>query len=134
MVRLVRFNREPAFNNLFNRFFENEFENTNYVPATNIKESDNAYELNILIPGFKKDQVNIEVNDNVLTISASLETRSEEEDWRKEYSIESFSRSFQLPKTVNLEAIKAEQNDGILRIEIPKMKEEQKVKKLIAIA
>lgn len=135
MVRLVRFNREPAFNDLFNRFFENEFVNSDYVPATNINETDENFELSMLIPGIKKDQVNISLEDNLLTVSAEVEKKEEDENgWRKEFTFQSFNRSFRLPKTVDAEAIKAEQTDGVLRIQIPKKKEEQKLKKLIAIS
>ncbi|HAG16824.1 MAG TPA: heat-shock protein [Bacteroidales bacterium] len=134
MVRLVKFNREPAFNALFNRFFDGELGNTNPVPAANIKETETAFELSILVPGLKKEEINIELDDNVLTISASTETKNTENEWIQEYSLESFSRSFRLPKTVDVESIKAEQTDGVLHIEIPKKKEEQKLKKLIAIA
>jgi len=135
MVRLVRFNREPAFNDLFNRFFENEFINSDYVPATNINETDENFELSMLIPGIKKEQVNISLEDNLLTVSAEVEKKEEDENgWRKEFIFQSFNRSFRLPKTVDAEAIKAEQTDGVLRIQIPKKKEEQKLKKLIAIS
>jgi HSP20 family protein len=134
MVRLVRFNREPAFGNLFNRFFEGEFNNSSLNPATNIKETDDAFELRLLVPGYNKDLINIELDENVLTISAEVEAEKEDLEWRKEYTTESFSRSFRLPKTVDIDAIKAEQKDGVLQLEIPKKKEEQKLKKLIAIA
>jgi len=134
MVRLVRFNREPVFNNLFNNFFEGELGNQKQRPATNIKESDTAFNLSVFVPGYKKEEINIEIDENILTISAEIPVDKEELNWQREYSLESFSRSFRLPKTIDIEAIKAEHIDGVLSIEIPKMKEEQKVKKLIAIA
>lgn len=134
MVRLVRLNREPAINNLFNRFFEGESVTPDFIPATNIKESDEAFELNVAVPGYKKEQVNIELKENLLTISAAIETKKEESEWHKEFTVQSFSKTFVLPKNVDIEAIKADQNDGILRVQIPKKKEEQKVKKRIEIA
>lgn len=133
MVRLVKFNREPAFSNLFNRYFEGEFAPSVSQKAANIKESEDAFEIDMMVPGYKKEQINIELDDNLLTISADIEAKNEEEGWRKEFVLDSFSRSFQLPKIVNMEGITAEQNDGILRILIPKLKEEQKLKKLIEI-
>lgn len=133
MVRLVKFNREPAFRNLFDRYFEGEFAPSVSQKAANIKESEDAFEIDLMVPGYKKEQINIELDDNLLTISAEVEAKNEEEGWRKEFVLDSFSRSFQLPKTVNMEVITAEQNDGILRILIPKLKEEQKLKKLIEI-
>ena len=134
MVRLVRFNREPAFTNLFNHFFEGEFNHSSSSPATNIKETDGAFELSLLVPGYTKEQVNIELDELVLTISAELKKEDENLEWKREYRVESFSRSFRLPKTADVDAIKAEQKDGVLRLEIPKKKEEQKLKKLIEIA
>lgn len=135
MVRLVRFNREPDFSDLFNRFFDNDLGNTKYVPATNINENDESFELSMLVPGFKKDQINITFEDQVLTISAQAEESKENEEYgsRKEYRFESFSRSFRLPKNINVDKINAEQADGVLRIAIPKMQESEKPKKLIAI-
>lgn len=132
MIRLVKLNREPVFNTLFNQFFEGELANTNWHPATNIKESDKAFELSVLIPGYKKEQIHIEIDENILKISAEVE--KEKEEWTREYSLEAFSRSFRLPKSIDVDGIKAEQKDGILRLEIPKKKEEQKLKKLIAIS
>lgn len=134
MVRLVRFNREPVFNNLFNQFFEGELANSNNRPATNINESEEAFELSILVPGYKKEQVNIEIEENILTVSAEIEQEEKENEWKREFSLNSFSRAFRLPKNADAELIKAEQNDGILNITIPKLKEEQKLKKLIAIS
>lgn len=134
MIRLVNFNREPMYNNLFNRFFEGELNEKVQIPATNIKEAEEAFELKMLVPGIKKEEINIELNENILTISAELENSEENSDWRNEFTIKSFSRSFRLPKTADSESIKAEQTDGILNIKIPKVKEEQKVKKLIEIA
>ena len=134
MVRLVRFNREPAFTNLLNHFFEGEFNRPNLNPATNIKETEEAFELSIFVPGYTKDQINIELDEFILRVSAELEDENEQTEWRKEYGTGSFNRSFRLPKSVDVDAIKAEQKDGILRIEIPKKKEEVKHKKLIEIA
>ncbi len=134
MVRLVRFNREPAFTNLFNSFFEGEFNRPDLSPAANINETDDAFELSIFVPGYSKEQINIELDEFVLTISAETEDEKEQTEWSKEYSIGSFSLSFLLPKPDAIYAIKAEQKDGVLRIEITKKKEEQKLKKLIEIA
>lgn len=134
MVRLVRFNREPALANVFNHFFEGEFNQSGSRPAANIKETEVAFELSLLVPGYSKEQVNIELDEFVLTVSAELEKEKENLEGRNEFSLESFSRSFRLPKTADIDAIKAEQKNGVLRLEIPKKKEEQKLKKLIEIA
>jgi len=135
MVRLVKYNSEPAFSNLFNRFFEGELGNLGNRPATNIKESEEAFELDILVPGYKKEEINIEIDERILSISAKQDENNEDQEaWLKEFSIDAFNRSFRLPKNIDIEAIKAEQVDGILHIYIPKLKDVQKMKKLIEIA
>ncbi|MCD6091783.1 MAG: Hsp20/alpha crystallin family protein [Bacteroidales bacterium] len=134
MIRLVKFDSEPSFNNLFNRFFEGELGDSSNRPTTNIKENDEAFELNILIPGFKKEQVHIEIDEHILNITAEQEAKDEEQEWLKEFSFDSLNRSFRLPKNIDIESVEAEQRDGILHIKIPKKKEEQKLKKQIAIA
>lgn len=134
MVRLVRLNREPDFLNLFNHFFEGEFQRPEHSPAANISETEEAFNLNLFVPGYSKEQVNIELDEFVLTVSAEIENENEQTEWRKEYVLDSFSRSFRLPKSIDIDAIKAEQKDGVLNIVIPKKKEEEKLKKLIEIA
>jgi HSP20 family protein len=136
MLRFVKYNREPALSNLVNQFFENEFAPlANRVnPATNIKENEDAFELEIQVPGYTKDEVHVELEDKILSISAEIENENEEISWKREFVKSSFSRSFKLPDNANGEKIKAEQKDGILHIMIPKVKEEPKLKKLIAIA
>ncbi len=136
MLGFVKYNREPALSNLVNQFFENEFAPVaNRVkPATNIKENEDAFELEMRVAGYTKDEVHVELEDKVLSISAEIENVDEESIWKREFVKASFSRSFELPDHVNSEQIKAEQKDGILHIVIPKKKEEQKLKKLIAIA
>jgi len=125
---------------IFDRFFENEildWSRRNYssagttLPSVNIKENTEGYEVEVAAPGLDKKDFNIELNNNVLLISAEKEQENEvkEDDQftRKEFSYQSFSRSFTLPDTVNAKKIHAKYKDGILRIVIPK-KEEAKPK------
>ena len=100
------------------------------LPKVNIKESVDAYTLDMAVPGFKKSDFVIDVENENLTISAEIKSEEEEtkEDYtRKEFGYASFKRTFILPETVEEDKIKAAYTDGILSLNIPK-KEEAKPK------
>lgn len=110
------------------------------VPAVNVKETDKAYKVEVAAPGVKREDFKIEVEDNLLTISTSSKSSSEEKSeegryTKKEFSYQSFSRSFNLdPELVDAESIAAKYEDGILHLEIPKReKQDLKVKKSISV-
>jgi len=145
-MSLVRFSNQ--FPTLFDRFFENDlfdWSNRNYsttdttLPSVNIKESADEFEVELAAPGFVKTDFSIELNHDFLTISSEKkvenETREGQQFARREFSYQSFSRSFTLPNTADSEKIKAKYDNGILRVSIPK-KEEAKPKpaKQIAIS
>ena len=93
------------------------------VPAVNITEHKNEYQVSLAAPGLKKDDFKIDVNGNMLTISSEKEENKEEKDkrfTRKEYSYSSFSRSFTLPEEINKEKIEAKYEDGVLKISMPR--------------
>lgn len=99
-------------------------------PKVNIKESDDAFVLQMAVPGYKKTDFQIGIENEELTIAAELKTDNEkkvESFSRKEFSYASFKRTFLLPETVEESGIKAEYEDGILLVSIPK-KEEAKPK------
>ena len=99
------------------------------VPAVNITEDKNAYEVSLAAPGMKKDDFKIDVDGNMLTISSEKEKTNEEKDkkfTRKEYSYSSFSRSFTLPEEVNQERIDAKYEEGVLKISLPRKEETKK--------
>jgi HSP20 family protein len=133
---------------LFDHFFNNDlfdwsnrnFSDTNTtLPSVNIKESSEEFEVEMAAPGFSKKDFKIELNHDLLTISSEKkvenETKEGQQFTRREYSYQSFSRSFTLPSTANGEKISAKYDDGILKVHIPK-KEEAKPKpaKQIAIS
>lgn len=96
------------------------------VPPVNIRETDNAYELELSAPGKKKEDFNINIENDLLTISSQFsESKTEEEGKynRREFSFSAFQRSFTLPETVKDDDIKATYEDGILRIDLPKKEE-----------
>lgn len=102
------------------------------MPAVNINEDDNQFIIDVAAPGMEKKDFKLELNHNVLTISAEKEEEKEEKKRkfsRREFNYASFRRSFTLPNMVNEEGIKATYQNGVLSISIPK-KEEAKVKPL----
>lgn len=100
------------------------------VPAVNIVEDKNDYKVSLAVPGMKKDDFNIDVEGNMLTISCEKEENKEVKDEkynRREYSYSSFSRSFTLPEEVNREKIEAKYEDGLLKLMLPKKEEMKKL-------
>lgn len=98
----------------------------NNVPAVNIKENDKDFELELAVPGRKKEDFQIEIDDNVLTISSESKTEeSVEKDnyTRREFAYTSFKRAFTLPETINENNIKANYENGILKFKMPKKAE-----------
>lgn len=109
----------------------------NHFPAVNIKENEKDFELELVIPGRKKEDFKIEIDKNVLVVSseAKLEdTDSEENYTRKEFKLSSFKRAFTLPETINENKINASYEGGILKLFLPKREEAlPKPKRLIDI-
>ena len=98
------------------------------IPSVNIRETPKEYVLEVAAPGLERKDFNIEVDNRTLTISAEKEEKKEEkreEDGysRKEYSFNSFSRSFTLPDNVKDSDIDAKYDNGILKVTVPKEKE-----------
>lgn len=108
------------------------------MPSVNIKENDDRFEVEMAAPGLEKEDFNIELNNDELRISSEKKFENEEKDGdkftRKEFSYQSFKRTFTLPTTADGEKISANYVNGVLRVSIPK-KEEAKPKppKQIAI-
>ncbi len=143
-MTLVKRNGD-LFPSLWNTFFgEDWFGNPNIaqagttVPAVNIKDTADNFEVEMAAPGMKKDDFQVNLDNNILTISAEQKSESEDKDkhgnyTRREFSYSSFSRSFTLPDTVEADKIGAKYKDGVLRITLPK-KEEAKPKPVKQIA
>ncbi len=93
------------------------------VPAVNITEHKSEYNVSLAVPGMKKSDFKIDIEDNMLTITSEKEENKEEKDkkfTRKEYSYSSFSRSFSLPENIRINDIEAKYEDGVLSITLPK--------------
>jgi HSP20 family protein len=105
------------------------FSNTNTtLPAVNIVENNDAFLVEMAAPGMNKKDFNIELENEVLKISSHRETKNETKEderyTRREFSYQSFQRTFRLPKTVVDDSkIEAKYQDGVLRIMIPKKEE-----------
>lgn len=144
-MAIVKSNRNSSiFPSVFSDFFDNDrffnnqwFNNEQSVPAVNIKENESSFNVEFAAPGFKKTDFKINVEHNVLTISAEKKDEKNEENdryTRKEFAYSSFSRSFTLPQSVDSEKIDAKYNDGILNLSIPKKTEDKnKTKREITI-
>ena len=107
------------------------------APAVNIKENETGFELELAVPGAKKEDFKIEVDNEVLTISSEGKTENEETKGsfrRKEFSYTAFKRVFTLPETVDGSKIDARYESGILKLALPKKEEAlPKPKRLIEI-
>jgi len=108
------------------------------MPAVNIKELDSQFEIELAVPGKKKDDFEIEVENGILSISSSQEEEQQVNEngkfTRREFSYTSFRRSFTLPDSVDPTKIDARYADGVLQVLLPKHKEAQpQPKKLIKI-
>lgn len=125
------------------------FEHRNTNPDVNIIENEKNYEIEIAAPGLNKDDFKINLNENVLTISSKFSEEYSDADESKkekkndettkrnytyrEFCYGSFSRSFTLPKTIDIENINAKYDQGILHISLPLKKEEAKFLKEITV-
>ncbi len=142
MSLIKRENYSPSWPGFFNDFLNRDWydwSNQNFsltnttIPSVNIKENENEFEVEMAAPGMTKDDFRIELNNSVLTISSEKQSSNQSKEGenvtRREFSYQSFSRSFTLPVIVETEKISAKYENGLLRVNIPK-KEEAKPKPL----
>ncbi len=134
-MTLVKFKRpNSVFPSMFDEFWK-EFPGTtqgvDQVPAANIKENDSNYHVEVSAPGYNKDNINVSIEDDVLTITGEMKEENEEKKenyLKREFRTGSFKRSFNLNGMVNVDKIDAKYEDGILKVDLPKV--EAEVKKL----
>lgn len=126
-------NNNSYFDPFFEAFFGKDAKNLGYLPMkTDVYESDKAYRLDIELPGFAKEDINLDYSDGYLTVSVKTHEAEEGEFKmsRRERFVGETSRQFYLGD-VNEEGIAASYNDGILSIIAPKLQpEEQKPRKI----
>ena len=128
-MKIVKFNNKQIFPSLINEFFNDDFGvnflNRNHsVPSVNTIENDDSFEIDLAVPGMKKDDFSIELDNNVLIISSETSNNVSNENLRlNEFNYSSFQRSFRIPESVELDKIKANYKNGILKVLLPKKKE-----------
>ena len=121
------FNELPAFGKAVNNFF---------TPAVNIFEANDAYHLELNAPGRNKEDFNLTVDKGLLTISNEQKEETKNEDAkivRREFSYQSFKRSFTIDEKINTEAIQAKYENGLLKLVLPKHAEVKQPVKNISI-
>ena len=119
---------------IFNDFFANDWmTRTNATaPAINVIEDEKDYKVEVAAPGMNKEDFKVNVtDDNYLVLTVEKENESKDEDkkrkyLRREFSYHKFEQSLALPEDVNKDEIKASVNDGVLTIDIPKVKVTEK--------
>ena len=119
----------PGFGSAFDNFLKMDYNFGETMPSVNVTENEQEYQMEYLVPGFKKDEIKVALEQNVLTIKAQKKTETTEEQkryTRKEFSFSTFKRSFTLPVNIDAEKMVAKHDHGILNITIPKKMEEKK--------
>ncbi|MBV6646404.1 MAG: Hsp20/alpha crystallin family protein [Cyclobacteriaceae bacterium] len=142
-MALIKYNplnyRPTSFSSLVDRVFNDDFLGDtvarSFSPKVDIAETDKAFEIQFHIPGVKKDEINIDLNEGRLTVSGERKIENEKKE-KNFHSVESyygtFSRSFHLPDSIDGDKVNATYEDGILSVVVPK--DEKKVaKRTIAI-
>ena len=133
----------PGIFNLLNDVFgedSNQIHNKpmrKMTPPVNIRETEKSFEIEVAVPGFDKKDIHVEVDKDILTISSKREEEKTVENdtvKRREFSTESFERSFNIPEDADAEHINAKSDNGVLYIMLPKKEEKVKVKKMINVA
>jgi HSP20 family protein len=134
---------DTIFQNSLRHFFDDTFWDTGDAFATlsvpvNVRETEQNYEIDVIAPGCQKEDFSISIKDNLLTISYDHKEQkggqNEKEGWaRNEYVRRSFTRSFSLNDSVDVNLIDATYTEGILRLTLPKNERAKKVSRNIEI-
>jgi HSP20 family protein len=143
-MTLVRYNpalrnfNTRSFNSILDRFFTDAFDTGNgsaFVPAVDISETDKSFDLEFAVPGFNKEDFNVDFDEGQLTVSGERKFNKEQKEVNyhsRETGYGRFSRTFHLPENVNDKKIAAEYADGILKVTLPK-DEKKEIKRNIKI-
>jgi len=142
-MTLVKFKRDSdLFDNAFKSIFESpffkgdSFDATSFTPRTRISEDKDNFYVNLEMPGVQKENVKIEVENNLLSIKGEKKTQNKTEDSNlimNEIVYGEFCRTFNVSKDVKVDAIEAEFKDGVLTLTLPKVEEAKPVIKEISI-
>ncbi|HCY84559.1 MAG TPA: molecular chaperone [Desulfobacteraceae bacterium] len=137
-MRLVRynpFNEMTLFKNAFDEFFTDSGYKTStaWTPAVDIVSNEDTVDLNVEIPGMKKEDITVNIEDRVLTIAGERRVENEEKKenyYRRERRYGSFKRAFTLSDDILTDEITAEYTDGILKVSLKKDTTSEKVKQI----
>lgn len=131
---------EDIFNNAgLNKLWKDDFATADFFgahPPVNVHETKEAYLLDVMAPGFLKEDFKISVEDKTLTISAEKKTETKDENEkqiRKEFSFRSFKRAFTLHESVDASKINAKYDNGVLKVNLPKKESKQDAPKAITV-
>jgi len=144
-MSLIKFNGNSnsalstGFNDVFDSLFKDSFFSDRMmsrVPAVNISETDDHYQIEMAAPGMNKEDFDIKLDRNMLTISAEQQSQDVQKNKqynKREFSYTSFVRSFALPETADDAQIEATYTDGVLNIQVAKKEEVKKLSRKIEI-
>ncbi len=142
-MTLIKHNRPDSdilgrrFSDILDDFFTDAVSTrqSRFIPSVDVAESEKHFEIEFQIPGMKKEDINVNLENGILTVSGERAFKNEEKD-KKYHRVEtrygSFTRSLQLPDSIDPESVKAAYNDGILSITVDKS--EKKRSKQIKIS
>lgn len=129
LARINRGHVPTYWDDFFNDKFFNNFNTANFKgtsPAVNVVEEEDAFRIEMAVPGLSKEDFRIDLEKEVLTISSENGEKSDDKRpnyRRREFSYSTFKRSFELPECIDMESIKATSDAGILTIHLPKKEE-----------
>ena len=134
---------DQLFQSNLNRFFNDDFWGFSGVDQqvnvpVNLRETGQSYEMSLIAPGLRKEDFKLNVTDDLLTVSYEQKQEHNEESaqegWlRKEYKMQSFSRSFNLDDSVDVNKITASYDNGVLHLSLPKKENARRITKTIEI-
>ena len=128
---------ESTFDNFFDNFLnltQNNKSNYMTVPRANTIKTENGYSVEMAAPGFSRDEFELNIDNNTLTVSVNTEDTADYEKnvTVREYKFQSFTRSWALPETANIDGIEARYEAGILYINVP-VEAERRSRKAITV-
>ena len=144
-MTLVKFNNRPAngfslLDNFFNEMptlFRDDFSSfTKDSVPVNVKETKDAYQLEVIAPGFERDDFKLSLDKNLLTVSGERKSETKDENEkqvRKEYTFRAFKRSFTIDEKIDVEKIDAKYVNGVLTLNLPRKAEVKAAVKEITV-
>lgn len=136
-MRLINYDYQNPMERLIKDFLNKEKVDESqecYVPKSNILEKDDQYEIEIAAPGFRKKDIHLDIEENVLKIKAEKKEDKTHEYTIKEFGTGNLERDFYLPEDINQQDISAKLENGILTIALPKKEEAKAARKQIEIS